>query len=328
MKRIAVLDDYEGVARQIVDWSRVDRRAEVVFFDQPIGDLDRLVNQLAEFDAVALMRERTPFPAALIERLPRLKFIVFTGGRNSSLDIAAATAKQIPVSYTEGGGTIPTCELTWALALGCAKRIVAGHEALLAGRWRGFPLPEQLEGERFGIVGLGKIGSRVALVAQAFGMEVIAWSENLTGGRASAAGVRAVGKDELFSTSKIVSLHLVLSERTRHVVGRSEIARMRKDAILVNTSRAGLIDMPALIAALKENRIGGAGLDVYPIEPLPAGDPLIGLSNVVLAPHLGYVTRPVFETFYRGVVEALAGWLDGAPVRLVNPEALRDSPVA
>ncbi|ODS94862.1 MAG: hypothetical protein ABS56_17160 [Lautropia sp. SCN 69-89] len=323
--RIAICDDYERAALATADWEPIRSRAEVVVFEQPFGSAQRAIEALADFDAVCLMRERTPFPAAVIDALPRLKFVVFTGERNAAVDHEAAARRGIPVSFTPGGPSkASTAELTWALILAATKRIVPSDGGTRRGHWRGdasghgYALPANLAGERLGLLGLGQIGARVARAGQAFGMDVVAWSQNLDDARAAGVGVRRVAKEELFETSAVVSLHLVLSARTRGIVGAADLARMRSDAVIVNTSRAGLIDQQALIDALKAGRPGAAALDVFDIEPLPAGHRLLALPNVTITPHLGYVNAQVFAAFYQGVVDALAAWLDGAPIRLVN----------
>ena len=323
--RIAICDDYERAAPAGADWGPIRARADVVVFEQPFGDAARAVAALRGFDAVCLMRERTPFPAAVIDALPRLKFIVFTGEVNRAVDHDAAARRGIVVSSTPGGpARASTAELTWALILAATKRVVAADAGMRRGHWRGdaqghgYALPANLEGERLGLVGLGQIGARVARIGLAFGMEVVAWSQNLSEARAAEAGARLVSKEELFATSAVVSLHLVLSERTRGIVGAAELAHMRPDAVIVNTSRAGLMDEQALVRALAAGRPGWAALDVFEAEPVAPGHPLLGLPNVTLSPHLGYVNAQVFAAFHRGMVEAVGAWLDGAPIRVVN----------
>jgi phosphoglycerate dehydrogenase-like enzyme len=323
--RIAVCDDYERAMLRGADWDAVRARAEVVVFDAPFAGVQGAAQALRDFDAICLMRERTPLPAELIDALPRLKFVAFTGERNLAVDHEAAARRGIPVSSTPGGpGKASTAEQTWALILAASKRVVAAHAGLRCGHWRGdpegaaYPLPVNLEGERLGLVGVGHIGQRVAAVGRALGMEVVGWSTNLDEARAAQAGVRRVPKEELFETSAVVSLHLVLSERTRGIVGAADLARMRSDALIVNTSRAGLLDEDVLADALGEGRPGWAALDVFSVEPLPAGHRLLQLPNLTLSPHLGYVNEKVFAAFRQGLVDALNGWLDGKPIRLVN----------
>ena len=323
--RIAICDDYERAALAAADWSAIRERADVTVFEKPFGDAARAIAALQDFHAVCLMRERTPFPAAVIDALPRLQFIVFTGERNAAVDHEAAARRGVPVSFTPSGPSkASTAELTWALILAATKRIVRADGDARRGHWRGdaegrgSALPANLAGERLGLVGLGEIGARVARVGQAFGMDVVAWSQNLDDARAAAVGVQRVTREELFDTSAVVSLHLVLSARTRDIVGAADLARMRPDAVIVNTSRSGLMDERALIDALAAGRPGWAALDVFDVEPIPFGHPLLAVPNLTISPHLGYVNAQVFAAFHRGIVEALVAWLDGAPIRVVN----------
>jgi phosphoglycerate dehydrogenase-like enzyme len=313
--KIAILDDYQRVARGLADWSRLPAGSELTVFDRPLAEEER-VAALQPFEVLVIMRERTPFPAALLEQLPHLRLLVTTGGRNAAIDLEACRARGITVSGTGNVGA-PTAELAWGLILALVKRIPVEERALRAGAWQ-TGLTEGLAGKRLGVVGLGKLGTQVARVGQAFGMEVVAWSQNLTAERAAEVGVRRVEKQELFATSDVVSLHLVLGERTRGAVGAAELNAMKPTAWFVNTSRAGLVDEPALLAVLREQRIAGAGLDVFPIEPLPAHHPLLTLPNVVLTPHLGYVTREIYAVFYRDVLEDILAWKAGAPVRVLT----------
>jgi phosphoglycerate dehydrogenase-like enzyme len=311
--KIALLDDYQRVARKLADWERLPAGSELTVFDRHIADPAKLAAALQPFDVLVIMRERTPFPATLLERLPNLRLLITTGGRNASIDLEACRARGITVCGTGTVGT-PTAELTWGLILALVKRIPAEDRALRAGAWQ-TGLTEGLAGKRLGLLGLGKLGTQVARVGQAFGMEVVAWSQNLTDARAAEVGARRVEKQELFATADVVSLHLILSERTRGVVGAAELGAMKPTAWLVNTSRAGLVEEAALLAALREQRIAGAGLDVFSEEPLPAGHPLLTLPNVVLTPHLGYVTRENYAVFYRDALEDILAWRAGAPVR-------------
>lgn len=315
--RVAILDDYQGVARDLADWSQLPPGSDLTVFDKPLGDEAAVAAALEPFDVLVIMRERTPFPASLISRLPKLKLLVTTGARNNAVDLAACAARGIPVCGTRMVGT-PTAELTWGLILALAKRIPAEERALREGRWQ-TGLTGDLAGKRLGLVGLGKLGSKVAQVGLAFGMEVAAWSPNLTDERAAAAGVTRVEKRDLFATSDVVSVHLVLSERTRGVVGADEIGAMKPTAFLVNTSRAGLVDEAALAQALRHGHIGGAGIDVFPIEPLPENSLWLDLPNTVLTPHLGYVTRENYAVFYRDALEDILAWTAGSPVRLLSP---------
>lgn len=327
--RIAICDDYEAAALADADWSAVRERAEVVVFEKPFASLAAAAQRLRDFDAICLMRERQACPAALLERLPRLRFIVFTGQRNAAVDHVAAGRQGVVVSNTPGGPVKAcTAEQTWALILAGAKRLAAADAGVRAGHWRGdaqgarYPLPFCLEGARLGVIGLGAIGERVARIGQAFGMEVLAWSSNLSDERAAEVGVRRVSREELFATCRVVTLHLVLSQRTRGIVSAADLALMSPDSLLVNTSRAGLIEDGALVAALQSARPGHGALDVFATEPLPADDPLLALPNVTLSPHLGYATEPVFRAHHGGMVEALAAWLAGAPIRVVNGDDL------
>ena len=313
--RIVVLDDYERSLRQLADWSEIDRLADVEIHHDPLRG-SALDAALAGADAVVLVRDRTPLRAALIERLPKLRYVIFTGARNTALDAAALAARGVPVSHTTWGPSKEsTCELTWALILAAAKRLESKFAVMRAGGWRDDqPLPSVLAGERLGLIGLGEIGGRVARVAQAFGMEVFAWSPRMTPERAADKGATAVALEELLSTSKVVSLHLVPADQTRKLLNTERLACMREDAILVNTSRAALIDTPSLLAALRAGKPALAALDVYDEEPLAADHPLRSLPNVVLTPHIGFVSQPVFEAFARGVTECLHAWLRDEPI--------------
>ena len=317
---IVVLDDYERALRRLADWSAIDRLAEVRVFHEPLrGDV--LHAALAHADAIVLMRDRTPLAASLIGRLSQLKLVIFTGSRNAALDAAALAARGIPVCHTEWGPSKDTtCELTWALILAAAKRLEAHFRLMRDGDWRDTgPLGSMLAGERLGLIGLGEIGSRVARIGNAFGMQVVAWSPHMTAERAAARQATAVSLDELLATSKAVSLHLVPSAGTRHLLNAERLASMRRDALLVNTSRAALIDMAALAHALAAGHPAMAALDVFDEEPLPADHLLRRLPNAVLTPHLGFVAQPVFEQFAAGVVECLTAWLRGAPLVRVLP---------
>ena len=327
--RIAICDDYERAALAGADWSAVRERAEIVVFEQPFASLDDAAQQLRDFDAICLMRERLSCQAALLERLPRLRFIVFTGQRNAAVDHVTAGRRGVVVSNTPGGPVKAcTAEQTWALILAGAKHLAAADAGVRAGYWRGdgqgarYPLPFCLEGERLGVIGLGAIGERVARIGQAFGMEVLAWSNNLSEERAAEVGARRVAREELFSSCRVITLHLVLSARSRGIVGAADLARMAPNSLLVNTSRAGLVEDGALLAALRSGRPAHAALDVFTTEPLPASDPLLALPNVTISPHLGYATEPVFKAHHMGMVEALGAWLAGAPIRVVNADDL------
>ncbi len=308
---IVVCDDYEKAALTCANWTDVQERAILTIYTQAFENETATVAALKDAQIVCLMRERTPFPERLIAQLPNLKLVVFSGQRNPSLDIAACKSRGIAVANTDWGpNKSSTAEQTWALILGCTRRIAHAERDLRAGLWRGdYALPATLHGQRLGIIGLGSIGSKVAAAGRAFGMDVVAWSQNLTAERAAENGVTLVSKAELLATSQVVSLHLVLSERSRHTLGAAELSSMKDNAVIVNTSRAGLIDELALIAALRSKPRMMAGLDVFNQEPLPATSALLQLPNALLAPHLGYVTEPVFERFFTGFETACRAYL-------------------
>jgi phosphoglycerate dehydrogenase-like enzyme len=314
--KVAVLDDYQGVAKDLADWSRMPAGADVRFFREPIPP-ERLAEKLRPFEVVVAMRERTPFPAALVDALPALELLVTTGMRNASIDLAACKRRGIVVCGTRAGPGVPTAELTWGLILALAKRVPAEDRALRDGAWQ-TQLAETVAGKTLGVVGLGKIGTVVAAVGRALGMEVVAWSPNLTDARAAAAGVRRVEKRALFEQADVVTLHLVLGPATRGVVGAPELAAMKPSACLVNTARAGLVDEQALVAALAARRIAGAGLDVFSIEPLPPDHPILRAPNTVLTPHLGYATRENYAVFYADAVEDVVAWARGQPLRRLD----------
>jgi phosphoglycerate dehydrogenase-like enzyme len=311
--RAAVLDDYEGVALRVADWSPVLERVDVDVFSEHIDDEDELARRLAPYDIVVLMRERTPMPASLLERLPNLRLLASTGRKNASIDVAAARDRGITVCGTDSPSSAPG-ELTWALILGLARNLVVEAERMRRGGWQS-SLGADLAGRTLGVIGLGRIGTQVAAVGNAFGMDVLAWSENLTVERAAEVGVRAVPLDRLLAEADVVTVHQVLSKRTRGLLGARELALMKPTSLLVNTSRAPIVDTMALLAALEEGRIGGAGLDVFDEEPLPADHPLRTAPRTLLTPHIGYVTEEVFRTYYQGVVEDITAFLDGSPIR-------------
>lgn len=310
---MVVLDDHQQVAAGTGPWDRLGPDLDLVCVPGHVADEDALVRLLAGAAVVVAMRERTAFPERLLARLPDLRLLVTTGGKNVAIDVAAARARGVVVCGT-GSLTSPTVEHTWALLLALARGVPAEERHLRAGGWQ-LGLGTDLEGGTLGVVGLGRLGSRVAAVGQAFGMRVVAWSQNLDPDAARAAGVEPVTKSELFERSDVVTLHLVLSDRSRGVVGAVELAAMRPGALLVNTSRGPLVDEAALVSALHGGRLGGAALDVYDVEPLPADSPLRTAPRLVLSPHLGYVTRGSYEVFFRDVVEDIAGWLAGSPLR-------------
>ncbi|MBM3646620.1 MAG: D-2-hydroxyacid dehydrogenase family protein [Alphaproteobacteria bacterium] len=323
--KLALLDDYQRVALRMADWDRLRRRGvEITVLHEPLASVEDAAAKLAPFHILGLLRERTAFPRALIDKLPNLKFMVLTGARASSLDDKAATERGIPISNTPGGGSnASTAELCWALLMSCARDLAKAERLMRTGGWHdGIEQMVVLEGKRLGVLGLGRLGSRVAGYAKAFGMDVVAWSQNLTEEKAAKGGARLVGKDELLKTSDFISIHLVLSERTRGLLGAADLAKMKKSAILVNTSRGPIVDEAALIAALEARTIAHAGLDVYDHEPLPKGHPLTQLDNVTLVPHLGYVVEDSYRHFYAGTIEDIEAWLDGKPINVINPAAL------
>jgi phosphoglycerate dehydrogenase-like enzyme len=313
--RLSLLDDYQGVALDLADWSPLKGRAEIAVERAPFAGEDEAARALAESEIVVAMRERTPFSRSLLERLPKLKLLVTTGMRNAAIDLEAARERGIVVCGTAGGGP-DTAELAWGLILGAARRIAEDHRAMREGKWQ-TRIGRRIEGKTLGVLGLGRLGSAVARVGLAFNMKVIAWSPNLTAERAAAVGVERVEKEALFRRADVLSVHLVLGPRSRGIVGRNEIALMKRDAILVNTSRGPIVDTEAVIAALEEGRLGYAGFDVYDREPLPADHPLRRASNVLLTPHIGYVTEETFRSFYPQIVEDVLAFLDGKPIRVL-----------
>lgn len=315
--RCAVLDDYQNVALQMADWSKVASEVDVKVFNSGLGDLDAVARTLQGFAIVCLMRERTPFPRALIEKLPDLKFLVTTGARNASIDVAAAKERGIVVCGTEGFGH-PTAELTVGLMIDLARKISFENARMKAGEAWQSTIGIDLFGKTLGILGLGKLGGRVAKAGQAFGMKVLAWSQNLTPEKCRELGVDYASKNELLKQSDFITIHLQLSDRTRGLVGASDLAQMKSTAFLINTSRGPIVDEKALLAALKDNKIAGAGLDVYDIEPLPRDHTLRKLPNVVLTPHLGYVTEGTYRVFYGQTVDAIRAFLDGKPIRVIT----------
>ncbi|MER5859613.1 D-2-hydroxyacid dehydrogenase family protein [Streptomyces sp900105245] len=313
--RCVVLDDFQGVATGMADWSVIEDRVEVVALREHLDGEDALAEALAGFDIVVTLRERVAFPGSLIARLPRLKLLVASGMRNSVIDYDAARAHGVTVCGTASSGT-PPVELTWALLLGLARGVVEESTALRSGGPWQSTVGSDLHGSRLGLLGLGRIGSRVARVGLAFGMRVGAWSQNLTEERAKEEGVElAASKEELLAESDFVSVHLALGDRTRGLVGAAELAVMKPTAYLINTSRAAIVDQEALLAALHEGRIAGAGVDVFDVEPLPAGHPLRTAPRLLATPHLGYVSRANYTTYYGQAVEDIQAYLAGSPVR-------------
>jgi phosphoglycerate dehydrogenase-like enzyme len=324
MTKVAVLDDWQGVAKTSADWSPLQARAEVVFFPKAFDDENDAARQLADFDIVLSMRERTPLPGSLINRLPKLRMLGMTGARNASLDTAACTARGIVVCNTIGGGNseAATAELALGLLVAAARSIPAGDANIRAGKFQeGVPVGHALAGKTLGVIGLGRLGTHMARYGKALNMKLLAWSQNMTAEKATAAGATMVSKDELLSRSDAVSIHLVLSDRTRGLIGAPDIARMKSGAILVNTSRGPIVDEKALLAAVQARRIVAA-LDVYDREPLPANHPLRTAPNVVMTPHLGYGVQETWQGFYPQSLENALAFLDGRPVRVTNPESL------
>jgi D-3-phosphoglycerate dehydrogenase len=322
--KLAILDDYQQVALQSADWRRL-KNIEITVFDKAFSSPDEAAAKLKPFDILCLMRERTAFPRALVERLPNLKFISLTGLRAGSMDSGALGERGIPVSNTRSGnGTSSTAELTWGLIIAAARSLEKGAQNMRAGRWHeGVPAGIGLAGKRLGLLGLGKIGAYVGRVGKAFGMDVAAWSQNLTPEKAAETGARYLSKDELLSSSDVVSIHLVLSDRTRNLLDSTSLSKMKPGSILVNVSRGPIVNETDLVRALREGRPGHAALDVYDREPLPADHPLRALGNVTLAPHLGYVNDETYRIFHADSIENVEAWLAGKPIRVMNAEFLK-----
>ncbi len=324
MTKVAVLDDWQGIARSSTDWSPLVGRAEVAFFEDAFKDEDDAVGKLADFEIVLSMRERTPLPASLIDRLPKLRMLGITGSYNRSLDTAACTAHGAVVCNTVGNDAVEaaTAELALGLLLAAARAIPAADANMRAGRFQEvLPVGISLAGKTIGIIGLGHLGSQMARYCRALNMHVLAWSQNLTDEKARAAGATLVSREELLSRSDAVSIHLVLSPRTRGLIGASDLALLKPGAILINTSRGPIVDEAALIEAVQARRIIAA-LDVYDREPLPVNHPLRNAPNTVLTPHLGYGVRETWTEFYAQSVENVLAFLDGKPIRVTNPEVL------
>jgi phosphoglycerate dehydrogenase-like enzyme len=317
LRRIGLLDDWQGVGTALADWSVLPGGIEVESLRWHETDEAALAERLAPYDCLVVMRERTPISASLVARLPNLRLLVTTGLRNAAVDVAACAARGITVCGTPSLAS-PTPELTWGLILALLRHIPEEAAAMRAGGWQ-TTVGRGLEGKTLGILGLGRLGQRVAKVGAAFGMRVIAWSQNLTAEAAEAAGAERVEKAELFALADVVTIHLVLSERTRGLVGAAEFARMKPSAVLVNTSRGPIVDEAALLAALRAGEIAGAALDVYDEEPLPPDHPLRSAPNLLLTPHLGYVTEENYRGMYGGALDCVLGWLRGEPLRVISP---------
>jgi phosphoglycerate dehydrogenase-like enzyme len=317
--KLAILDDYQGVALEMADWSPLHDAVEIVVFDRHLGDVDAVADALQDFEIVCIMRERTPFPAALLERLPRLKLLVTTGKRNDAIDLDAARRRGVAVCNTNSSHHA-AAELAFGLILALARGLVKEAASMREGGWQ-VGLGRDLKGATLGILGLGRLGSQLAGFAKAFGMEVIAWSQNLSEARAAEVGARRVTKDDLFASADFVTIHLRLSARTQGLVGERELALMKPDAYLVNTSRGPIVDQQALIDALEQGRIGGAALDVYDIEPLPADHPFRRAPNLILTPHVGYVTRETYRVFYGDMVDVVGAFLEGRPKNVLSSDS-------
>ena len=315
--QISIVGDTEQALRRLGDWQAIDAQADVTVHPAGLTG-EKLISALFNADAVVLLRDRTPFDAALLAALPKLRYLVFTGTRNATLDLTALAARGIPVSHTEWGPSKEsTCELTWSLILAATRQLEPQIALLRSGEWRPHsaePLASVLHGQTLGLIGLGEIGSRVAKVGQALGMKVITWSPRMTPERAALHGATAVTLENLLSTAKVVSLHLVSTPLTHHLLNAEKLALMRPDSLLVNTSRSALINSAALVKALEKGQPGFAALDVFDVEPLPMNDPLRQLPNVLLTPHLGFVTEEVFQSFADGVTQCLQAWLEGRPL--------------
>src|SRR5882757_3955961 len=312
--RCAILDDYLDVALKVADWSKVSDRVDVTVFKEPFSTTETAASALKEFEIICAMRERTPFPRAMFAALPKLKLLITSGMRNAAIDMEAAKEHNVVLCGTQWGRD-PTAPLTMGLILELTRNIGRENARMHAGE----PLQKfvglEIEGRTLGVVGLGKLGSKVAKLAQAFGMNVIAWSPNLTPERCKEAGVGYASKEELFATADIVTIHVVLSERSRGLVGREDLARMKPTSYLVNTARGPIVDETALLETLQQRRIAGAGIDVFSVEPLPVDHPFRKLDNIVLTPHLGYVTEDSFRNHYSQMVEGIDAWFKGEPLR-------------
>jgi len=315
--RVAVLDDYQGVAGDRTDWEIVKDDVDITVFDDHIFDEDAIAERLKDFEIICAMRERTPFPRSQLEKLPNLKLLITSGMRNRGIDTAAASEMGVMVCGTPSVGR-PTADLAWGLILGLARQIPMEDRRVRAGGWQE-TIGTSLQGKTLGIAGLGNLGSRMAAVAKAFEMDVIAWSQNLTAEKCAEHGVALVSKDDLLARSDFITIHLILSDRTRGVFGAAELAKMKPTAYIVNTSRGPIIDEDALAAALRNNTIAGAGIDVFSVEPLPADHQFRNLENMIVTPHLGYVEVANYDAYFGGYAAAIRGFLDGKPVNEIEP---------
>ena len=314
LPNIVILGDYERALRRFSKWEKLEQQANLKIHHEPLRD-EALYEAVKDADAIAIVRDRSPFNEAMIARLPKLKFLMFTGERNGTLEANALVSRNIPMACTHGGPSKETtAELTWALILGASKRLIEENKLIASGGWRDeLSLLPMLSGQRLGVMGLGAIGSRVARVGNAFGMEVVTWSPRMTPERAALENAKSVSLDELLGTSKVVTMHLVAGPGTKGIISADQLALMRPDSILVNTSRAALIDMPDLRKALTAGRPAQAAVDVFDVEPLPVDDPLRNTPNLLVTPHLGFIAEPIFEAFSNGITETLEAWLDQKP---------------
>jgi phosphoglycerate dehydrogenase-like enzyme len=316
MTRIAILDDYQGVAMECADWDSLPDGCTVTSFGEALGDEDAIANRLKDFDVIIGMRERTPFPKSLINKLPNLKLLITTGLRNMSFDVAAANDQGVVVCGTVSQAT-PAAELTWGLVLSLFKQIPLENTVMHAGCWQK-AFPATMHGKTIGIIGLGKLGSRIAAYASVFGMKVLAWSPNLTQERANEHNATAVSKEALFSDSDLLTIHMPLVPASRGLVTSEDLGRMKSSAYIVNTSRGPIVDENALVDACQNGTIAGAGVDVYDVEPLPTDHPFRSIDNMILTGHIGYVTRDNYEGMYAHAIENITGWLDGTPLRVLE----------
>jgi len=315
-QRCAVLDDYQNIALQMADWSPITGDVDIKVFNEPFASLEAAAAALQGFSIIVMMRERTPFRRPMIEKLPDLKLLITTGARNNAIDLAAAKEKGVTVCGTGSFGN-PTAGIAFALMLELTRRIGFENARLKGGAPWQVTIGPDLEGKTLGILGLGKLGTRVANIGKAFGMKPVAWSQNLTAEKSEAAGVGYVSKDELFKQADFLTIHLQLSDRSRGMVTARELGLMKPSAYLINTSRGPIVEEAALIAVLRQKRIAGAGLDVFDVEPLPVDHPLRKLDNTVLTPHLGYVSLDNYRVYFKDIVEDIRGFLDGKPARVI-----------
>ncbi|MFL5068508.1 MAG: D-2-hydroxyacid dehydrogenase family protein [Xanthobacteraceae bacterium] len=317
--RCAILDDYQNVALKMADWSPVAKDVDITVFNAPLGDKDKVIRALADFDIIVGMRERTPFPRGVIEALPKLRLLITTGARNASFDLQAAKDRNVVVCGTPSIGN-PTAGIAIGLMLELTRRIGFENARMKSGELWQTTIGLDLDGQTLGVIGLGKLGARVATIAKAFGMKVVAWSQNLTEEKCRALGADYASKEDLLRQADFITIHVVLSPRTRGLMGAKDLSLMKPTAYLINTSRGPIVEEAALVAALTEKRIAGAGLDVFDVEPLPLDHPLRRLDNVVITPHLGYVSVQNYRAYFAGVVEDIRAWLDGKPVRAMTAE--------